>query len=108
MLCPKHIAHSTLAILRELCEADAGFPLVKYEIKTAEGTTEHVWGEFGYLNEESFRATLETPFDDWLVLMPDGTVRGAFTLQVELEFAKREGLKVRPHIAALDGRFLDR
>jgi hypothetical protein len=99
---------------------------VKYEIKTTEGTTEHVWGELQFLGEDSFRATLETPpvtgklvedmaesmplsaLDDWLVLMPDGTVRGAFTLQVELEIAKREGLKVRPHIAALDGRFLDR
>jgi hypothetical protein len=119
-------AHSTLAILRELCEARVDYMWVKYEIKTTEGTTEHVWGELQFLGEDSFRATLETPpvtgklvedmaesmplsaLDDWLVLMPDGTVRGAFTLQVELEIAKREGLKVRPHIAALDGRFLDR
>lgn len=119
-------AHSTLTILRELCEADAGFGWVKYGIKTTEGTTEHVWGELQFLGEDSFSATLETPpvtgkpfndmterlplsaLDDWMVMLPDGSVRGAFTIQVELEIAKREGLPVMPHIAAMDGRFRDR
>jgi hypothetical protein len=119
-------ARSTLPILHELHETDNNAAWVKYEVKTTEGTTEHVWGELQYLGEDSFRATLETPLvtgepvddmnealplsalEDWLVTLPDGTVRGAFTMQVELEVAKREGLAILPHIAAMDGRFCDR
>ncbi|MFN7844353.1 MAG: hypothetical protein ACK5N9_21755, partial [Pirellula sp.] len=112
--------------LQELCESDNNAAWVKYELKTSEGTTEHVWGELQFLGEDSFRATLETPLvagepidditegmplsalEDWVVTLPDGTVRGAFTMQVELEVAKREGLPLLPHIAAMDGRFCDR
>ena len=119
-------ARSTLPILRELCDANANAAWVKYEVMTTEGTKEHVWGELQFLGEDSFRATLETPLvagepiddmtdglplsalEDWVVTLPDGTVRGAYTMQVELEFAKREGLPVLPHIAAMDGRFCDR
>jgi hypothetical protein len=119
-------ARSTLPILHELRDANNHAAWVKYEVKTTEGTTEHVWGELQFLGEDSFRATLETPLvagepiddmtdglplsalEDWVVTLPDGMVRGAFTMQVELEFAKREGLPVLPHIAAMDGRFCDR
>lgn len=119
-------ARSTLPILRELCDANANAAWVKYEVMTTEGTKEHVWGELQFLGEDSFRATLETPLvagepiedmiegmplsalEDWVVTLPDGTVRGAFTMQVELEVAKREGLPLLPHIAAMDGRFCDR
>lgn len=119
-------ARSTLPILHELRDAKNNAAWVKYEVKTTEGTIEHVWGELQYLGEDTFRATLETPLiagepvddstqglplnalEDWMVTLPDGTVRGAFTMQVELEFAKREGLPVLPHIAAMDGRFCDR
>jgi len=119
-------ARSTLPILQELCDANANAAWVKYEVMTTEGTKEHVWGELQFLGEDSFRATLETPLvagepiddvtegmplsalDDWVVTLPDGTVRGAFTMQVELEVAKREGLPLLPHIAAMDGRFCDR
>lgn len=100
--------------------------LVKYAIPSTNGELEHVWGELEQIDATRFRATLETPLiggdpvseppfelpiaamEDWVVNLPDGSIRGGFTTQVEIQTAKLRGLPLPDHIAAMDGRFCDR
>lgn len=118
-------ARASVPLLRELF-ADRSAPvLVKYPVVNARGEREHVWGELSEIAETTFRARLETPLiggapatpapsdlalaelEDWMVLLPDGTVRGGYLTQAEIAIARREGRRVPRHVADLEGRFVD-
>jgi hypothetical protein len=118
-------AQATIPTLRELQRTTQESILVKYAIESSTGDVEHVWGELEKLDDTSFRATLETPMlsgepasdppfelpvssiEDWVVTLPDGTIRGAFTTQAEIQLAKRQGIPLPDHLAIMEGRFSD-
>jgi hypothetical protein len=118
-------ARGSVPVLRELFAAKAGPVAVKYPLASSGGDTEHVWGELLAIDQTTFRATLETPMlagspaipgpyqlplsalEDWQVTLPDGTIRGGYTTQVEIALARQAGRPIPRHIADLEGRFAD-
>ena len=48
-----------------------------------------------------------TALEDWLKFLPDGTVRGAFTVQAEIALARAEGKRPAKQARAMEGRFVD-
>jgi hypothetical protein len=115
----------SIPVLRKL-QSEVTVPvLVKYAVSSSTGEIEHVWGELERIDDSHFRATLETPMlsgdpgsappfdlplsalEDWVVTLPDGSIRGGFTAQAEILWAKRRGDPIPQHIAAMDGRFRD-
>ena len=97
--------------------------LVKFPFQTDQNEREHVWGSVLGVSEQALRVNLETPprrhrgkapseltvpiaeLEDWQVELPDGSIRGGFTTQAEIELARREGRPVPAHIAGMEGRF---
>src|SRR5262245_25144092 len=118
-------ARASTPLLRQLMSSKVGPVAVKYPLTSANGETEHVWGELLDMDETSFRATLETllvagppktdgPYrlplselEDWLVNMPDGAIHGGYTMRAEIMLARRAGRLVPRHVAAMEGRFVD-
>jgi hypothetical protein len=118
-------AQQTIPLLRTLRGEVTEPILIKYAIPSATGAIEHVWGELLQLDESIFRVTLETPMlsgdapshppfelpisaiEDWVVTLPDGSIRGAFTTQAEIQLAKASGQTLPDHVAAMEGRFCD-
>jgi hypothetical protein len=118
-------AQATIPTLREIQRTTQESILVKYALASSSGDVEHVWGELQKLDDTTFRATLETPMlsgppasdppfelpvssiEDWVVTLPDGSIRGAFTTQAEIQLAKRKGIPLPDHIATMEGRFSD-
>lgn len=118
-------AQASIALLRELHASGRAPVWVKYPLTNAKGETEHVWGELQQIDDILFRATLETPLiggapstsppyelglsalEDWQVEMPDGSIRGGFTTQVEIAMARKNGRHVPSHAARMEGRFVD-
>jgi hypothetical protein len=119
-------AQGSIPTLRELQPSAKESILVKYAIASSTGEIEHVWGELQQLDENSFRATLETPMlsgdptpdtpfelpisaiEDWVIRQPDGSIRGGFTTQAEIQIARQQGIPLPDHIAEMEGRFCDR
>jgi hypothetical protein len=98
--------------------------LVKYRLQNRRGEVEHPWGELQHIDATAFRATLLTPLvggnpqdppfelplsslEDWQLELPDGAIRGGFTVRAEIEFSRRAGKSLPSHIAAMEGRFVD-
>src|SRR5262245_29512722 len=118
-------ARASTPLLRQLMASKVGPVAVKYPLTSVDGETEHVWGELLDIDETSFRATLETllvagppktdaPYrlplselEDWLVTMPDGAIRGGYTMRAEIALTRRAGRLVPRHVAAMEGRFVD-
>ncbi|MCE2791303.1 MAG: hypothetical protein ACK493_15115 [Planctomycetota bacterium] len=116
---------SSIPLLRDLYSSVSEPILVKYPLASQSGALEHVWGELQELGETDFRASLETPplsgspsspppfllpltaLEDWLLVLPDGTIRGGFTTQAELAMAKEQRIPLPAKLAAVNGCFLD-
>ncbi len=118
-------AQDAVPLLRQL-HAEGRQPiLVKYPLENARAEREHVWGVLLDLGADTFRASLETPLlhggpktsppfelplsalEDWQLTLPDGSIRGGFTIQAEIALAQSQGRRLPPHIAALVGHFVD-
>ena len=118
-------AHASIPELRQLHEAGVSPLLIKYVIVGSSGEPEHVWGELQSLEQESFAATLETPMlhppasltspfslplsalEDWQAFLPNGSIRGGYTTQAEIALCRRAGKRLPPHVAAMQGHFVD-
>jgi hypothetical protein len=118
-------AQASIPILRQLHESGVSPLLIKYAVLGSGGELEHVWGELRSIGSESFTATLETPMlyppasltppfslplstlEDWQAFLPDGSIRGGYTTQAEIGLYRQAGKKLPPHIAAMQGHFVD-
>jgi hypothetical protein len=118
-------AQASLSIAKALHDVDPGSVLVKFPVKTNRGTQEHAWGQLLTINFATFTASLESemvesapeaspPYtlkhsslEDWIKFLPDGTVRGAFTVQAEIALARAEGKEPSKQAQAMEGRFVD-
>ena len=118
-------AQKSIPLLRELFGSRQHLVGVKYALLNSHGEREHVWGELVELSEDSLVATLETPLRrgrptgappfrtplsdlaDWQVELPDGTIRGGFTTRLDIKLARKQGLKIPPHMLAMESRFVD-
>lgn len=118
-------ARAAVPVLRELVAAREAPVDVKYALQNSAGDTEHVWGELLELADDEFCANLRTPLlrgrlvssppfrlplsalEDWQAELPDGTIRGGFTTQLEIALARRDGRHIPDHIANMEKRFVD-
>jgi hypothetical protein len=118
-------ARASVETLRELHLAHPGQVAVKFPFKTSAGQTEHVWGPLLELGSAELRASVETrpishrgplpptvtvplaELEDWHFTMPDGSIRGSYTTQAEMQIRRQSGQSVPKRIAQLDGRFVD-
>ena len=98
---------------------------VKFPLTVADGTTEHVWGRLVTVQGTSLRCTIETPpvggsgpsdgmfetdvraFEDWQVVLPDGSIRGGYTTRAQARIAEREGHPVPRHVREMLSRMTD-
>lgn len=119
-------ARATVPVLRELFQSGLGPIGVKYPLPNTAGESEHVWGELQALEQDYFVATLATPMrrgrpassppytmplstlEDWQLILEDGTVRGGFTTQADIETAIASGQSIPDHVRERQGRFVDR
>jgi hypothetical protein len=119
-------AQSTAPLLAQLHASSAVPVLVKYRLRNAKDEVEHVWGELKQISESSFTASLETPLvggnlmnpppyelpitalEDWQIHLPDGRIRGGYTTQAQIALTRESGGTLPPHIALMEGRFVDR
>jgi hypothetical protein len=118
-------ARETVPVLLSLLETYPEEVPVKFAFTTDTKQVEHVWGTLIRLNPENFEATIDvqlrsqfgmTPekvelpisaLEDWLIRIEDEKFRGGFTIQAELQIAKRTGQKLQNHMQAMDGKFVD-
>ena len=100
--------------------------MVKFRLQNDVGEMEHVWGELQKISDRSFTASLATPLvggkaaspppyelpltalEDWQIELPDGSIRGGFTTQAQIALTREAGGRLPPHVASLEGRFIDR
>ena len=45
--------------------------------------------------------------EDWVVFEPEGSIRGGFTIQAEIEMARTEGKRPAGQAAEFEGKFVD-
>jgi hypothetical protein len=118
-------AQQTIATAKRLHEAEPGSVIVKFPISTKAGTREHAWGELIAVDDKFFTASLESqmveaepaalgPYtllhnelEDWAKFLPDGSVRGAFTVQAEIRLARMAGQQPSAQAQSMEGRFVD-
>ena len=118
-------ARETVPLLLSLLETYPEEVPVKFAFTTDTKQVEHVWGTLIRLNSETFEATIDvklrsqfgmTPekvelpisaLEDWLIRAEDEKHRGGFTIQAELQIAKRTGQKLADYIEEMDGKFVD-
>jgi hypothetical protein len=118
-------AQQTVPVLRELFATHGSAIMVKYPLKTTRGENEHVWGALLELGETTLSATLDTPLrqgkplesppfsvalselEDWQLELPNGAIRGGFTIRLDIQLAREQGRAVPDHVAAMEHRLVD-
>lgn len=121
-----HQARESIPTLRSLAERHLGDVMVKFPFVTDSGERELVWGKLRAMTDSSIRVTIETsplthtgklpeeieiPLTellDWHLKLPDGTIRGSFTMQAEIILRERLGLRPAKGTAGKAGKFVDR
>jgi uncharacterized protein YegJ (DUF2314 family) len=118
-------ARLELPLLRQLFKTHPRDTSVKFAFLTDTGETEHLWGELLELQEETFKARVNTPpvthkgkfekaqqhpvsaIEDWQVEQRDGRIRGGFGYQVLFYRTKEKLGRLPEELAAHQGRFAD-
>lgn len=118
-------ARSTLPTLAMLHAAGAGKSLVRLQLPLGLAIDDWPWAELVELgpalcvlalprsapgHESEPLVQLTVPIEnlgDWLVELPDGSLRGGFTTQAELRLARQSGARRSPTINYADRRFID-
>jgi hypothetical protein len=118
-------AQATIPVLRELYANYGNAIMVKYPLMTTRREHEHVWGTLLELAETTFSATLDTPvrsgralseppfevaiaeLEDWQLELPDGAIRGGYTIRLDIELARSQGRSLPEHILSMEGHLVD-
>lgn len=87
---------------------------VKFPLKTSQELTEHIWAYVHFYKDGRFNVSLanisideqesgkgrrDVPavdVEDWQIMFPDGSIRGAFSLVALFEYWTRQGNKLSP------------
>lgn len=109
-------ARETLPSFIELVKRDGDRAFIKFPIMVESGVTEHLWGCVRSFNGDAFIVSLANdPFQkeaidsgerkvaisdvqDWMVVNPDGQIRGAYSLIALLESLERDGKWLSPRM----------
>lgn len=118
-------ARETLDQFRELYAQRPRDSYVKISARSEDGRTEHLWGQLLDLTEDSMRlkpvnlhaayngpleGELERPvsdLEDWQVELPDGNIRGGYTLQVMFIRAREQCESFPEELDMQQDRYLD-
>jgi uncharacterized protein YegJ (DUF2314 family) len=89
---------------------------VKFPLVTPQGFTEHIWAYVHFYADDRFNVSLaNTPYDqkmesdgrrdvpaseveDWQIMNPDGTIRGAYSLVALFEYWTSQGHSLTPRM----------
>ena len=119
LTCPELDASfdKTRATLPEfIAEVEKGIDgaYIKFPLETPQELTEHIWAYVHFYKDGRFNVSLaNTPLDekqpsegrrdvrhenveDWQIMCPDGSIRGAFSLAALFEYWERQGNRLSP------------
>ncbi len=89
---------------------------VKFPLKTPQGLTEHIWAYVHFYKDDRFNVSLantlvdeqeqskgrrDVPLEeveDWQIMLPNGSIRGAYSLAALFEYWTRQGNRLTPHM----------
>ena len=110
-----------------LSEVDQGVDgaFVKFPLTGLEGQTEHIWGYVHFYRDGIFNVTLANEpvhlkegadgrmniqlkdIEDWQIAMPDGRIRGAYSLIALFRYHERKGVKLTPLMKDQKAQLID-
>lgn len=109
-------ARATMAEFISEVEKGIDRAFVKFPLKTPQGFTEHIWAYVHFYKDDRFNVSLANdPIDeqenaegrrdvlvaeveDWQIMSPDGTIRGAYSLVALFEYRTRQGKSLTPRM----------
>ena len=123
MLAAVERARATLPEFRGLLAASQGTASVKCPLVTSSGTVEHVWAEVLEHAGNQVKVRLVTPpvthtgplerlhtksldeLEDWQVTLPDGKMRGGFTMRVMFTRGREHWGSLPPELEELERKY---
>ena len=121
----KKRAQETMPSFLEQVERNVEDAYVRFPLKPQERFTEHIWGYVHFFRDGLFNVSLANdPHDsleastgrrdiavadveDWQIMQPDGSIKGAFSLIALFEYRENLGLKLSPRMKKQKAVLLD-
>ena len=111
LLASKDQARATLGYFTQQAEKHIDGAFVKFPLQTDEDFTEHIWGYVHHYADEVFNISVandtfatgeygmrmdvpEADVEDWMIMLPDGTVKGGFSIIAGFRYLENKGRKL--------------
>lgn len=118
-------AKSTMPYFLEQVDKNTDNAYVKFPLKTPDDTVEHIWGYVHLFKDGVFNVSLvNKPYDDridasgrrdveidavedWQIMLPDGKIKGAYSLVALFNHYESSGKKLNRKMRKQKSQFLD-
>ncbi len=119
------LAHANMRTFLAHVEQGGDGAFIKFPLTTPQGLIEHIWGYVHYHKDGVFNITLANqPIDeqqstegrsnvplkeveDWQIMNPDGTMRGAYSVIALFKHHEAKGLKLSPRMRKEKAQLLE-
>ena len=118
-------AKGSLSLLRELYQTYPDDTTVKVPFITSSGQLEYLWGQLRSMDDKDMEVFLLTPpvthtgeverlqkypvseLQDWAVYLPDGKIRGGFSMKVNYIRARETGQEIPKDALEMEKLYVD-